>query len=95
MDNIYQYTGIVFFWVIIFIALIASIYYGAVLFAMIRLKAKATNWIHYYILRGRIDSNQLRKVFKYPWVVNKPGNRKFIFLYRLRNIKYLKEETIK
>lgn len=92
MDKIYLHLGAAVFYGIVGVIVVMLLLYCH---DKIGFWLKKANWIHYYIQRHTIESEILRDLYKAPWVVKKRSNRKYIFLYRLRNIRVLKSKINK
>lgn len=82
--NIYYYLGFFAFWLIATAIVIAALMY---IYISVRDWVDGQNWIHFYIQSHKVDTVLLREKYRLRWVVNKGSNRKYILLYRLRNIK--------
>ena len=87
MNEIYHYVGIIATWLIIVLACIFTVYSVIFLFKVLRIRIKVMNWYSFYIKKYKVETPILRKNYKTFWIVNKKDNKKYLLLYRLRNIK--------
>lgn len=85
MESIYHNVGFVVTWLIIALLLLVAIYSLFVGIRKLQLLVKTKDFYNYYIQGTKIESDQLRRKWKVPWVVKK--HKKYILLYRLRNIR--------
>jgi uncharacterized membrane protein YobD (UPF0266 family) len=89
MKIIYFNVGIVVTWIIIIVVILFFLYWIFIAINALILYVKSRNFFDYYMVRSRIDSDHLREKYKCWWVVKK--HKKYILLYRLRNINDLKQ----
>jgi len=90
MKIVYGYVGFIVVWILVAVAAILTLYGICIVLKTFYDFIRQIDAFNYYLFRGTIPTDMTREIYvdkRFEHLLKNPKRRKYLFLFRLRNIK--------